>query len=144
MSVVIAASLLAQLSCNQLACNRVPVDQIAAQAGVASAVAEAAGGAAAAEVTAISGPGGLRSKELADGTFLGKGAKLVAGQEVWTPKGTLAELVVGQGARLRLNEDTALVVPDVGADIVVARGELVALVDAHGGTPLQLRAGDDL
>lgn len=127
-----------------VACNQVPIETIAGQAGAAATVVDAATAPGAAEVTAVSGPGGLRSKELADGTFLGKGAKLAAGQEIWTPKGTLAELTVGKGARLRLNEDTALTVPDPGADITLARGEVVALVEAHGGTPLQLRAGDDL
>ncbi|HWB77942.1 MAG TPA: VIT domain-containing protein [Nannocystaceae bacterium] len=127
-----------------VACNQVPIENIAGQAGAAAAVVDAATGPSAAEVTAISGPGGLRSKDLADGTFLGKGAKLSAGQEIWTPKGTLAELTLGQGARLRLNEDTAITVPDPGADITLARGEVVALVETSVGTPLQLRAGDDL
>lgn len=126
-----------------LACNQVPAEQIAAQAGSAAAIADAASGPRAAEVTAVSGPGGLRSPGLADGTFLGKSAKLQASQQVETPKGTLAEIALDGGARLRLNEDTALVVPAPGGEVTLTRGELVVLVDSRTNAPLQLRAGDD-
>jgi ferric-dicitrate binding protein FerR (iron transport regulator) len=126
-----------------LACNQVPVEQVAAQAGSTAAVVAAATGPRAAEVSAVSGPGGLRSPGMADGTFLGKSAKLEAGQTVETPKGTLAELALDGGSRLRLNENTALVVPSTGGEVVLTRGELVVLVDGRAGAPLVLRAGDD-
>lgn len=126
-----------------LACNQVPTEQLGAQAGSASALVDSAAGPRAAEVTAVSGPGGLRSPGLAEGTFLGKAAKLEANQAVDTPKGTLAELALEGGARLRLNEDTALVVPSPGGEVTLTRGEVVALVDARTTGGLALRAGDD-
>ncbi len=126
-----------------LACNQVPADQIGTQAGAAAALVDTASGPRAAEVTAVSGPGGLRSPGLADGTFLGKSAKLQATQQIETPKGTLAEIALDGGARLRLNEDTALVVPAPGGEVTLTRGELVVLVDSRTSAPLQLRAGDD-
>lgn len=126
-----------------LACNQVPTEQLGAQAGSAASLVDAASGPRAAEVTAVSGPGGLRSPGLADGTFLGKSAKLEAGQTIETPKGTLAEIALEGGARLRLNEDTALVVPAPGGEVTLTRGELVVLVDGRTGSGLQLRAGDD-
>ncbi|MBK6921678.1 MAG: FecR domain-containing protein [Deltaproteobacteria bacterium] len=126
-------------------CNQVPVDQITQQAGAAAPLADAAATAAkSAEVTAISGPGGLRSSALAEGTFLGKGAKLDAGQSVETPKGTLAEIALTGGTRLRVNEDTGLVVPTEGGEVTLTRGEVVALVDGGVTTPLLVRAADDL
>lgn len=131
------------LAVNQAACNQVPAEQLGAQAGSASALVDAAAGPRAAEVTAVSGPGGLRSPGLAEGTFLGRAAKLEANQAVETPKGTLAELALEGGARLRLNEDTALVVPSPGGEVTVTRGEVVALVDARTTGGLALRAGDD-
>ncbi len=127
-----------------LACNQVPTDQLGTQAaGSASALVDAAARPRGAEVTAVSGPGGLRSPGLAEGTFLGKSARLDANQPVETPKGTLAEIALEGGARLRLNEDTALVVPAPGGEVTLTRGELVALVDGRTGAGLQLRAGDD-
>jgi ferric-dicitrate binding protein FerR (iron transport regulator) len=131
------------LAVNPAACNQVPAEQLGAQAGSASALVDAAAGPRAAEVTAVSGPGGLRSPGLAEGTFLGKAAKLEANQAIETPKGTLAELALEGGARLRLNEDTALVVPSPGGEVTVTRGEVVALVDARTSGGLALRAGDD-
>lgn len=131
------------LAFNPAACNQVPAEQLGAQAGSASALVDAAAGPRAAEVTAVSGPGGLRSPGLAEGTFLGKAAKLEPNQAVETPKGTLAELALEGGARLRLNEDTALVVPSPGGEVTVTRGEVVALVDARTTGGLALRAGDD-
>ncbi|MBX7077908.1 MAG: FecR domain-containing protein [Nannocystaceae bacterium] len=124
-------------------CNEVPTETIAQQAGAAAPVAEAAKPNRGAEVTAISGPGGLRSSALAEGTFLGKGAKLDAGQRTWTPKGTLAELQLPGGTRLRLNEDTEVTVPAPGAELVLGRGELVALVEGRASEPLVVRAADD-
>lgn len=126
-----------------IGCNQVPTEQLGAQAGSAVALVETASGPRAAEVTAVSGPGGLRSPGLAEGTFLGKGAKLEAGQTVETPKGTLAEVALDGGARMRLNEDTALVVPPTGGEVTVTRGEVVVLVDARTSGGLALRAGDD-
>lgn len=126
-----------------LACNPVDPDAIAGQAGAAAALADATPGAA--EVTAVSGPGGLLSPGLPEGTLLGKGARLSWGQTIETPKGTLAELSVGQGLRLRLNEDTAIVLPsEAGGDLTLTRGEVVALVDAKNASgPARVRAGDD-
>ncbi len=124
-------------------CNEVPSETIAQQAGAVAPVAEAAKPNRGAEVTAISGPGGLRSSALAEGTFLGKGAKLDAGQRTWTPKGTLAELQLPGGTRLRLNEDTEVTVPAPGGELVLGRGELVALVEGRASEPLLVRAADD-
>ncbi len=126
-----------------LACNQVPTEQLGAQAVSAAALVEAASTPVAAEVTAVSGPGGLRSEGMPEGTYLGKSAKLEAGRAIETPKGTLAELALEGGARLRLNEDTALVVPATGGEVILSRGEIVALVDARTPGGLQLRAGDD-
>ncbi len=127
-----------------LACNPVDPDAIAGQAGAAAALADA-GTPGAAEVTAVSGPGGLLSPGLPEGTLLGKGARLSWGQTIETPKGTLAELAVGQGLRLRLNEDTAIVLPsEAGGDLTLTRGEVVALVDSKNASgPARVRAGDD-
>lgn len=124
-----------------VSCNQVPAEQLAAQAAAAGALVDQAVPAVA-EVTAVTGPGGLRSPEMAAGTFLGKGAKLTAGQTVETPKGTLAEMSIG-GARIRLNEDTAVVIPSEGGELTLGRGEMVALVDGRAGAPLSVRAGDD-
>ena len=108
---------------------------------VAEGETPAAGGPVA-TVTGISGPGGLTSPELAPGTFLGKGAVLEAGQTVETPRGTLAELELADGTKLRLNEDTAVKAPTVKwpRRIELTRGELVA-VAAASEKPLEIAAG---
>src|SRR5262249_43013563 len=94
-----------------------------------------------AEIIALTGSVGLSSPALAEGTYFGKGAHLRAGETVETPKGTLAELALGQGTRVRLNEDTAIIVPEPGGEPTLARGELVALVE--GATPRTLRLAGD-
>ena len=98
-----------------------------------------------ATVTGISGPGGLTSPELAAGTFLGKGAVLEAGQTVETPRGTLAELELADGTKLRLNEDTAVKAPTDKwpRRLELTRGELVA-VAAKAQTPLEIAAGPEM
>lgn len=98
-----------------------------------------------ATVTGISGPGGLTSPDLAAGTFLGKGAVLQAGQTVETPRGTLAELELADGTKLRLNEDTAVKAPTDKwpRRLELTRGELVA-VAATGQTPLEIAAGPEM
>jgi hypothetical protein len=97
-----------------------------------------------AELTSVQGPSGVRTEDLAEGTFLGPGAKLRAGQTLLVPRGTLAELRLTGGTVLRLNEESRLVVPDgpQGRAVTLAEGELVAIV-AAGQPPLAVRAGDD-
>jgi mannose-6-phosphate isomerase-like protein (cupin superfamily) len=86
------------------------------------------------QITAVSGPGGLISDALAEGTFLGKGAKLSPGQHVETPKGTLCELELAD-VRIRLNEQTSIELP--GGDhpdaLVLTRGELVVIAGSDDG-----------
>jgi len=99
---------------------------------------------AVAELTAVHGPAGVRTDDLAEGTFLGAGARLRAGQRLIVPAGTLAELRLASGTLLRLNEDSRLTMPD-GPDaraLELAAGELVAIV-AAGQPPLSVRAGAD-
>lgn len=97
-----------------------------------------------AEVTAVHGPAGVRTADLAEGTFLGAGAKLRAGQTVVVPPGTLAELRLTSGTVLRLNEDSQLTLPDgpQGRAVDLLQGELVAIV-AAGQPPLAVRSGGD-
>ncbi|HWB74525.1 MAG TPA: VIT domain-containing protein [Nannocystaceae bacterium] len=133
----IVARLLALVVAPTLACNQVPGTLIG-QAGAAAAIVDAPSGA---EITALTGSVGLRSPSLAEGTYFGKGAHLRAGDTVETPKGTLAELALGQGTRVRLNEDTAIVVPDPGGEPTLSRGELVAIVE--GDTKLAVRLADE-
>lgn len=97
-----------------------------------------------AEVSAVHGPAGVRTEDLAEGTFLGAGAKLRAGQVLVVPPGTLAELRLVGGTVLRLNEDSKLKLPDVpqGRAVDLAQGEVVAIV-AAGQPPLAVRSGGD-
>lgn len=98
------------------------------------------------EVVAISGPGGLGSPTLPAGTFLGKGGRLQKGQVLETPKGTLAELRLPGGVRVRMNEDTALTLPgpDAAARLVLARGEVVVLTEPSSTAELAVAAGDEV
>jgi hypothetical protein len=98
------------------------------------------------EVVAISGPGGLQSPTLAAGTFLGKGGRLQVGQALETPKGTLAELRLPGGIRVRMNEDTALTLPgpDAAARLVLTRGEVVVLTEPAATAELSVAAGDEV
>ncbi|MBL4686220.1 MAG: FecR domain-containing protein [Nannocystaceae bacterium] len=97
-----------------------------------------------ATVANISGPSGLASADLPPGTFLGKGAVLSAGQTVETPRGTLAELQLADGTKVRLNEDTALKVPTTKwpRRFELTRGEIVT-VTAAGGEPIEIVAGSE-
>ncbi len=97
-----------------------------------------------AELTAVHGPAGVRTEDLAEGTFLGAGARLRAGQRLIVPPGTMAELRLNGGTLLRLNEDTRLTVPDGpdGRALELAAGEVVAIV-AAGQPPLSVRSGAD-
>lgn len=98
------------------------------------------------EVVAISGPGGLTSPALAAGTFLGKGGRLQVGQVLETPKGTLAELRLPGGIRVRMNEDTAIALPgrDAAARLVLTRGEVVVLTEPGATAELAVAAGDEV
>ena len=95
-----------------------------------------------AELSAVSGPEGVRTPDLPEGAFLGKGAKLRAGQRVVVPRGTLAEITLTDGGTLRVNEDSALVLPAGARRVELEAGELVALITA-GQPPLEVRAGGD-
>ena len=97
-----------------------------------------------AELTAVHGPAGARTEDLAEGTFLGAGAKLRAGQVLLVPRGTLAELKLMDGTVLRVNEDSRVLLPDAprGRDLELRSGELVAIV-ADGQQPLKVKAGED-
>lgn len=98
------------------------------------------------EVVAISGPGGLASPTLPAGTFMGKGGRLQKGQVLETPKGTLAELRLPGGIRVRMNEDTALALPgpDAAARLVLTRGEVVVLTEPGATAELSVAAGDEV
>lgn len=98
------------------------------------------------EVVAISGPGGLASPTLPPGTFMGKGGRLQKGQRLETPKGTLAELRLPGGVRVRMNEDTALALPGPGAEarLVLTRGEVVVLTEPGATAGLSVAAGDEV
>lgn len=98
------------------------------------------------EVVAISGPGGLGSPALPPGTFMGKGGRLQKGQVLETPKGTLAELRLPGGIRVRMNEDTALALPgpDAAARMVLTRGEVVVLTEPGATAELSVAAGDEV
>ena len=98
------------------------------------------------EVVAISGPGGLASPTLPAGTFMGKGGRLQKGQVLETPKGTLAELRLPGGIRVRMNEDTALALPgpDAAARLVLTRGEVVVLTEPGATAELAVAAGDEV
>ncbi|PCC72480.1 FecR family protein [Nannocystis exedens] len=101
-------------------------------------------GEAVAELTNFSGPVGARTEDLPEGTFLGPGAKLRAGQTLLVPRGTIVEIRLSGGTVLRINEDTRLTLPDApdARALDLDRGELVAIV-AAGQPPLALRAGAD-
>ncbi|MCY1055307.1 VIT domain-containing protein [Nannocystis sp. SCPEA4] len=112
--------------------------------GTPVAPADAVKGEPVAELTNFSGPVGARTEDLPEGTFLGPGAKLRAGQTLVVPRGTIVEVRLSGGTILRINEDTRLTLPD-GPDaraLGLDRGELVAIV-AAGQPPLALRAGAD-
>lgn len=101
-------------------------------------------GAMVAELTAVSGPAGVRTEDLAQGTFLGPGARLSAGQALLVPRGTIAELRLVGGTLVRVNEDSRVVLPE-GPDarvLTLGSGEAVAIV-AAGQPPLSLRSGPD-
>jgi hypothetical protein len=102
-------------------------------------------GGPAGEVLAISGPGGLESPSLPAGTFLGKGGQLEGGQTVETPRGTLAELQLRGGVRVRLNESTEVKLPTAVSDpLVVTRGEAVVLAPrTEGDEAMRVTAGED-
>lgn len=95
-----------------------------------------------AELREVSGPAGVRTPDLPEGAFLGKGAKLRAGQRVIVPRGTLAEIVLDDGGTLRINEESALVLPAGKRSITLEGGELVALITS-GQAPLDITAAGD-
>ena len=105
---------------------------------------ETAAGPTSAKVTAVTGPAGLTSPDLAAGTFLGKDAALHAGQQIATPKGTLAEIALDDGRRIRLNEDTAITLATDETDpLQLTRGELVVMAGKAGDHDVVVNAGDD-
>src|SRR5690606_14275469 len=116
-------------------------------AGEAAAAAEALphAGSSGARVSAVSGPGGLLSDALYEGTFLGKGAKLSPGQHVETPKGTLCELELDGGVRVRLNEQTSIELPggDHPRDLALTRGEAGVIAPTDGSAGVVVAAGDE-
>ncbi len=106
---------------------------------------------AVAELTAVHGPAGVRTEDLAEGTFLGAGARIRGGQVLLIPRGTMAELRLSDGTLLRLNEDTRVTIASGGSvgssgaqsrELNLASGELVAIV-AAGQAPLTVRSGGD-
>ncbi|MEM9455667.1 MAG: VIT domain-containing protein [Myxococcota bacterium] len=98
------------------------------------------------EVVAISGPGGIQSPSLPAGAFLGQGGRLAIGQPLQTPKGTLAEIRLPGGIRVRMNEDTALTLPgaDAARRLVLTRGEVVVLTEPDATAHLAVAAGDEV
>ena len=112
--------------------------------GAPSDAHEVASADAVAELTAVHGPAGARTEDLAEGTFLGAGARLRGGQVLLVPRGTLAELKLADGTLVRLNEDSRLLLPDAprSRTLELRGGELVAIL-AAGQQPLTLKVGDD-
>lgn len=98
------------------------------------------------KVAKVRGEGGLRSPDLPEGTFLGEGALLRAGQSLELPRGTRAELTLAGGQRVRLDEDTQVRMPDaaVGTQtLVLERGRLIVLAESGQASPLEVVAADD-
>lgn len=138
-----AVSLALALGCG----SEPPPDAAEAPAAEAEAEAEApAAPADGGEVVAISGPGGVESPALPAGAFMGKGGRLQVGQALHTPKGTLAELRLTGGIRVRMNEDTALTLPgaDASSRLVLTRGEIVILTEPDSTAELAVAAGDEV
>ena len=97
------------------------------------------------EITAVRGSAGVRTDDLAEGTFLGAGARLSGGQRLSVPAGTLAELRLDGGAVVRLNEGAVIMLQDpaAGRALALERGELVAIV-AGGQAPLRVEVGGEV
>jgi len=135
---------LASLTVLGLGCPQAPGGEDSEAAAAPTADAPDAPNGPVATVGAINGPGGLTSPDLAPGNFLGKGALLTAGQTVETPRGTLAELVLADGTKVRLNEGTALKVPTVKwpRRFELTRGEVVVI--AAGPEDTQIAAGAEI
>lgn len=101
------------------------------------------------EVLAVRGPGGLTSSRLAAGTLLGTGAAIEAGQDLQTPKGTLAEIQWDR-ARLRVNEDSSVRMPGTESEpLRLERGAMVVLAPddvkvtiAAGPGQLEVQGGE--
>ncbi len=142
-------ALLSSLIVSALACKGEPAADTEQKTPESSDPSDTAGptdeAAAAAKVVAISGPGGLTSPTLAPGTFLGKGGQLTEGQSVETPRGTLAELELRDGTRVRLNESTAIKLPSaVGEALTLTRGEVdVVAAPGESDEALRIAAGDE-
>ncbi len=130
------------LGCNSQAAQDPASAELAAEQAAEATPAHPENG----EVVAISGPGGVHSPALEAGTFLGKGAHLEAGQVLETPRGTLAELRLQGGIRVRMNEDTALTLPaaDAASRLVLSRGEIVVLTEPGSTAELAVAAGDEV
>ena len=109
------------------------------EAAAAARAQEGVGG----RISAVTGPGGVRSSSLAEGTFLGPDARIEPGQDLHTPRGTLAEVALDGGARLRLNEQTQLALPggDHPQAVQLRQGEVVAL--ATESAPVAVAAGEE-
>ncbi|MCH9688690.1 MAG: FecR domain-containing protein [Deltaproteobacteria bacterium] len=141
-SLGISLGLLLALGCNgeHIAANAAAAE--AEPAAVAAPAEHTDGG----EVVAISGPGGVTSPALPAGAFLGKGGRLEVGQALETPRGTLAELRLPGGIRVRMNEDTAMTLPgtEAAARLVLTRGEIVVLTEPGATAELSVAAGDEV
>lgn len=126
------------------ACNPPAAPASEGPAPADGATVAAVSGEVVAALTHFSGPVGARTEDLAEGTFLGPGAKLRAGQTLLVPRGTIVELRLVGGTVLRVNEDTRLTLPDgpSARALDLDRGELVAIVAADQ-PPLALRLGPD-
>lgn len=138
----IALSLLAT---SLVACPATP--EPGSQGGGASADpnSQATAGPEVGKVAKVRGAGGLRSPDLPEGTFLGEGAVLRAGQSLELPRGTRAELTLAGGQRVRLDEDTQVRMPEAAAgtqSLVLERGRLIVLAEA-GQASLEVVSADD-
>lgn len=98
-------------------------------------------GAHVATLVDLRGQGGLESPGLGEGVYLGKQAPLTAGQRVRTPAGVRAEIAMDDGTRVRIDEQSELVMPTADAPmqvqtgrVIVVAGEQVATIASHGDT----------
>ncbi|MEM6291571.1 MAG: VIT domain-containing protein [Myxococcota bacterium] len=134
---LIAGAVLGGPGCGQESEAQAPTDAAAAE--------DPTSGGTGASVVSISGPGGITSPTLAAGTFIGAGGHVEPGQELATPKGTLAQLQLDGGGTFAMNEDTRLALP--GGDhpdaIALQRGELVVRAGKPGDRAVHVVGGGD-
>lgn len=96
-------------------------------------------------ITKIRGSRGVTSPDLPEGAFLGEGATVHGGQRLELPRGTRVELELASGVRLRVDEDSALTLPErLDQPLTLERGRLIALAKSSGeGPALTILAADD-